>query len=171
MEMSQRRFECGYVIVNEDGKQVLKGRDGGWVIGIPDERHQVVVFQDIEEASRYCACMNRFCVGSFNIKTAYDGIVNKMPEIHFHALVTRTKDELDLFTEKHPAYNFVVYMRHKYNWEMRWDYSFELLLCEDSQSLSYVWKNDWNEGQQCVEYIGIAVLDIPINEAIGREDK
>lgn len=164
-------FGFGYVVCGEYGLQLLEDDKGNRIIATPRDGYKTVVFADIEEASRFCASVNAYTDGGFEVKTAYDWEVIRMPKINFHAFATRTKDELDLFVEQHPAYDFVVYMRYKYDYENLWTYNFELLLCEDSGDFQYVMKNDWDEGQQCVEYLGIAVLDIPVNEEIGREDQ
>lgn len=60
--------------------------------------------------------------------------------------------------------DYLVRVRYKYKWEIRWRYSNEYL---EFNGINWCWLNDWNEGQEYVEFLGfIAVddIDVPARE-------
>ena len=65
-----------------------------------------------------------------------------------------------------PLNDKLVYMRYKYSWEDHWIYSNEYLRA-DADVMDYTWDNDWDEGQEDVEFLGcidIDELNIPLFE-------
>ena len=85
----------------------------------------------------------------------------KMPTINFDTLLNNSKDALLQKIYKNPSANcFLVYLRCKYSHETKWEYLIEC--CELCNQNDIIWFNDWNEGQQDVEYLGIAVINLPI---------
>ena len=51
----------------------------------------------------------------------------------------------------------IVYLRYKYSWEDEWTYSNEIL--EGIADGTFMWFNDWNEGQEDVEVLGFISID------------
>lgn len=84
----------------------------------------------------------------------------KMPEpIKYIPLEDTTKDGLDTFINKHGTANgFIVYLRCRYNYEEDWTYLKEILEWGGYYSGGTIWESDWWEGQQHVEYLGVAVI-------------
>lgn len=65
--------------------------------------------------------------------------------------------------------DYIVRVRYKYEWETKWRYSNEYLEF-DWMCCGWCWLDDWNEGQQDVEFLGfIAVDDIEV-PAIPSDD-
>lgn len=79
-----------------------------------------------------------------------------MPNINFEPLVTRSKEELyEKIYNNTRASCFLVYLRCKYEHEIKWEYLIEC--CGIYGFNDLMWMNDWYEGQQDVEYLGIAI--------------
>lgn len=76
---------------------------------------------------------------------------------------TQTADELDAFVDRYDGYNLLILIRSKCDELEEWHYSYELLLWND---FCHEWQNDWDEGQEYVEYLGGAVLDYYENEEL-----
>lgn len=57
-----------------------------------------------------------------------------------------------------PLNDKLVYMRYKYSWEDKWTYSNEYLRA-DADVMDYTWDNDWDEGQEDVEFLGCIDID------------
>ena len=52
-----------------------------------------------------------------------------------------------------------MYLRCKYSHQTEWEYLIEG--CDLYDQNDIIWRNDWDEGQQYVEYLGVAVVDHP----------
>ena len=87
----------------------------------------------------------------------------KISPIKFKIFETKTIDEFDAFVDRYIGYNLLILIRTKHGELEEWDYSYELLLWS---VFCHEWQNDWNEGQEYVEYLGGAVLDYYENEEI-----
>ena len=84
----------------------------------------------------------------------------KMPKINFDPLLNNSEDALLERIYKNPGAScFLVYLRCKYSHQMEWEYLIEC--CELCNLNDIIWFSDWWEGQQDVEYLGIAVIDLP----------
>ena len=83
----------------------------------------------------------------------------EMPKINFDPLLNNSEDALFERIYKNSGANcFLVYLRCKYSHQTKWDYLIEC--CDLCNRNDIVWFNDWWEGQQDVEYLGIAVIDL-----------
>lgn len=81
-----------------------------------------------------------------------------MPKIGFEPLLDTSEEcLLKKIAENSSASCFLVYLRCKYMHEYDWEYLVECCGIHDGNCIE--WFNDWWEGQQCVEYLGIAVID------------
>lgn len=83
-------------------------------------------------------------------------------------------EEFNKWLESQPIEDKLVYMRYKYSWEDKWTYSNEVLEADCSVDGFYVWINDWDEGQECVEILGCVSIDeieIPLFESPERNTK
>ena len=84
----------------------------------------------------------------------------KMPKINFDPFLNNSEDALFERICKNPGAScFLVYLRCKYSHQTEWEYLIEC--CELCGQRDIMWFNDWWEGQQDVEYLGIAVIDLP----------
>ena len=52
-----------------------------------------------------------------------------------------------------------MYLRCKYSHQTEWEYLIEC--CGLYGADDVIWFNDWYEGHQDVEYLGVAVIDVP----------
>ena len=89
----------------------------------------------------------------------------EMPKINFEPLLDNSED---YFFEKvwsnTLASCFLVYLRCKYSHQTKWEYLIECCsLCNFDDIL---WLNDWYEGQQDIEYLGIAAINVPENKIL-----
>lgn len=83
----------------------------------------------------------------------------EMPKINFEPLPNNSRDTLlKKLHENSVASCFLVYLRCKYKHELEWEYLIEC--CGLYNFDDIMWFNDWYEGQQDIEYLGIAVIDI-----------
>ena len=83
----------------------------------------------------------------------------EMPKINFEPLPNNSRDALlKKLHENSVASCFLVYLRCKYKHETKWEYLIEC--CGLYNFDDIMWFNDWYEGQQDIEYLGIAVIDI-----------
>lgn len=89
----------------------------------------------------------------------------KISPIKFKNFETKTVDEFDAFTDRYIGYDLLILIATKYDETEEWHYSYELLLWVPD-NFEHEWQNDWNEGQEYVEYLGGAVLDYYENEEI-----
>lgn len=82
----------------------------------------------------------------------------EMPEpIKYIPLEDTTEDGLNAFVDKHDSsIGFIVYLRCRYDYEEDWTYLKEIL---EWDSWGTIWQSDWWEGQQHVEYLGVAVIE------------
>lgn len=82
----------------------------------------------------------------------------KMPKIKFIKLDNVTTEK-DLLKHMDPAasYNYLVFLRCKYASDKKWEYLIEA--CSYCGFDDILWLNDWYEGQQYVEYLGITKID------------
>lgn len=87
----------------------------------------------------------------------------KISPIKFKNFETKNIGEFNAFADRYIGYNLLILIRTKFDELDAWDYSYELLLWGD---FCHEWQNDWNEGQEYVEYLGGAVLDYYENEEI-----
>lgn len=84
----------------------------------------------------------------------------KMPKINFEPLLNNSKDSfLKKVLSNTSASCFLVYLRCKYSHETKWEYLVEC--CDLYNFDDIIWFNDWYEGQQDIEYLGIAIIDVP----------
>lgn len=99
--------------------------------------------------------------------TSDKGELNKMnlPNINFKLLSTRTEKELKDIVESSPLTPcFIVYFRYKYTHDTKWEYMINtcaLYNCDD-----ILWFNDWYEGQEDIEYLAVAAVEVPKNEIL-----
>ena len=84
----------------------------------------------------------------------------EMPKINFEPLLNYSEDSLLKKVWDNPlASCFLVYLRCKYAHHTEWEYLIEC--CCNTYPGSLLWLNDWYEGQDDVEYLGIAIIDVP----------
>ena len=84
----------------------------------------------------------------------------KMPKINFEPLLNNSEDALfERIYDNSSASCFLVYLRCKYSHQTEWEYLIEC--CCDTYPGGLLWFNDWYEGQDDVEYLGIAIINIP----------
>ena len=84
----------------------------------------------------------------------------EMPKINFEPLLNYSEDSLLKKVWDNPlARCFLVYLRCKYAYQTKWEYLIEC--CCDTYPGGLLWFNDWYEGQDDVEYLGIAIIDVP----------
>ena len=84
----------------------------------------------------------------------------EMPKINFEPLPNNSKDALLERMYENPCVScFLVYLRNKYKNEKKWTYSVEC--CDIYNQNDIMWFNDWYEGQEYVEYLAVAVIDLP----------
>ena len=84
----------------------------------------------------------------------------EMPKINFEPLLNHSEDSLlKKIWSNTSACCFLVYLRCKYQYQTKWEYLIEC--CGLYGSNDIIWFNDWYEGQQDVEYLGVAVIDVP----------
>ena len=50
---------------------------------------------------------------------------------------------------------YVILMRDKYDWEKQWEEAAEFISHYWGSQEYFMWDNDWDEGQQDVEFIGL----------------
>ena len=81
----------------------------------------------------------------------------KMPKINFIPLKQCiTDDELNEYMVNSDDTNFLIYLRCKYKTDKEWEYLVEAATCGFDDGI--IWLNDWDEGQQDVEYLAITKL-------------
>lgn len=84
----------------------------------------------------------------------------EMPKINFEPLLDNSESALHKTVFDHSyASCFLVYLRCKYKHETKWGYLIECCCLYNADDI--MWFNDWYEGQQDIEYLGIAVIDLP----------
>ena len=89
----------------------------------------------------------------------------EMPQINFEPLLNYSEDEFREKVWSNPlASCFLVYLRCKYSKETKWRYYIECCGLYGFDDL--IWFNDWREGEEDVEYLGVAVIDIPSNKVL-----
>ena len=69
-----------------------------------------------------------------------------------------TLDEFFEYLDKLPIQKYLVDMMYKYDHEKEWERNNEVLEY-DWDLDDYVWLNDWNKGQQCIEVLGCIAID------------
>lgn len=85
----------------------------------------------------------------------------EMPKINFEPLLDNSENSLlEKVWSNTSASCFLVYLRCKYSHEIEWEYLIEC--CGLYNADDIIWFNDWYEGQEDVEYLGIAVIDYPL---------
>lgn len=85
----------------------------------------------------------------------------EMPKINFEPLLDNSEDALlKKIWSNALASCFLVYLRCKYQHQTKWEYLIEC--CGLYNADDVIWFNDWYEGQEDVEYLGIAVIDYPL---------
>lgn len=81
----------------------------------------------------------------------------KIPQINFIPLKKCiTDDELNEYMLNSDDTNFLIYLRCKYKTDKEWEYLVEAATCGFDDGI--VWLNDWDEGQQDVEYLAITKI-------------
>ena len=81
----------------------------------------------------------------------------KIPKINFIPLKQCiTDDELNEYMVNSDDTNFLIYLRCKYKTDKEWEYLVEAATCGFDDGI--VWLNDWDEGQQDVEYLAITKI-------------
>ena len=84
----------------------------------------------------------------------------EMPKINFEPLPNNSRDALLERIYENPCVScFLVYLRNKYKNETEWEYLIEC--CSLYNQYDVEWFNDWWEGQEDVEYLGVAVIELP----------
>ena len=84
----------------------------------------------------------------------------EMPKINFEPLLNHSKDALlERIYKNSNVSCFLVYLRCKYLHQTEWEYLIEC--CGLYGADEVIWFNDWYEGQQDIEYLGVAVIDVP----------
>ena len=84
----------------------------------------------------------------------------EMPKINFDLLLNNSEDALfERIYKNSGASCFLVYLRCKYSHQTEWEYLIEC--CELCNLNDIIWFNDWYEGQEYVEYLGVAVIALP----------
>ena len=84
----------------------------------------------------------------------------EMPKIIFEPLDDNSIGGLIKKMHESPGAScFLVYLRNRYQHETEWEYLIEC--CSLYNQNDILWFNDWDEGQQYIEYLGIAVVDRP----------
>ena len=68
-----------------------------------------------------------------------------------------TLDEFYKLMDDMPYDDYIVRIKLKYAWEEDYHYINTLYLLDDE--FQYCWNDDWNEGQECVEVLGIIAVD------------
>lgn len=96
------------------------------------------------------------------------------PQLDWHEFQTRTEEELNQYLKDNAGWAYLVLLRQKYEYEAEkdWEYLIEFISPQSSDGDDYIWDNDWWEGQQCVEYFGIArivLYKFQIDEIEGGE--
>ena len=82
---------------------------------------------------------------------------NQFPIIKFEPLSEyTTDDDLVDYMQNHSCGTFLIYMRYRYDYEVKWTYSTEICYLKDFSNIE--WLNDWYEGQEKFEYLGIAEI-------------
>lgn len=84
----------------------------------------------------------------------------KISPLYFKEFQTKTYEELYSFTERYLGYDLQIFIRTKYNEDNEWTYPYEILMWDD---FCFALKNDWNEGQEFIEYLGVTVIDYQTN--------
>lgn len=83
----------------------------------------------------------------------------EMPKINFEPLLNHSEDALlEKVWSNTSVSSFLVYLRCKYSHETKWEYLIEC--CGLYNADDIIWFNDWYEGQQDIEYLGIAIINI-----------
>ena len=84
----------------------------------------------------------------------------KISKINFEPLLNHSEDALlERVYGNQTASCFLVYLRCKYSYQTEWEYLIEC--CGLYRADDVIWFNDWYEGQQDIEYLGVAVIDVP----------
>ena len=79
----------------------------------------------------------------------------KIPQISFIPFCKGITDgELNEYMINSDDTDFLIYLRCKYKTDKEWEYSVEAATCGFDDGI--VWLNDWNEGQQDIEYLAIS---------------
>lgn len=79
-----------------------------------------------------------------------------IPKIEFKVLKGKAEQDLLEFMDESEAkgyWQFLVYLRQKYDFEEKWCYSIEYCF-HDISNDCLTWEFDWNEGQK-VEYLAV----------------
>ena len=80
-----------------------------------------------------------------------------LPEIKFVPLPAgMSQEDLIDYMDAQSSDVFLVYLRYKYEHQKQWDYSVEA--CCPCGFREVLWLNDWWEGQQHVELLGITQI-------------
>ena len=90
-----------------------------------------------------------------------------IPNLKFIELEDRTYEGFEKYLDSSVANGgdrYLVYLRQRYAWEEEneWDYLLEYLSMDwqhYDKIPTGVWENDWNEGQEIVEYIAVCSID------------
>lgn len=92
----------------------------------------------------------------------------QMPKIIFEPLDDNSIGGLIKKMYENPGAScFLVYLRNRYQHETEWEYLIEC--CSLYHQNDILWFNDWDEGQQYIEYLGIAVVDFTYNGGVINE--
>ena len=84
----------------------------------------------------------------------------RMPKINFKLLLNHSEDALlERIYWNSNVSCFLVYLRCKYSHQTEWEYLIEC--CGLYGADEVIWFNNWYEGRQDVEYLGVAVIDVP----------
>lgn len=83
----------------------------------------------------------------------------EFPKLEFKELKGRTEKDLSEFVEAKQAdgcWQFLVYIRQKYDFEPEWEYFIAYCSCDIANNF-LIWETDWNEGQKA-EYLAVCCI-------------
>jgi len=87
----------------------------------------------------------------------------KMPELKFVPLKDTSEDAFEIWWHGSHTSDVLVYLRYRYDCEKNWTYSIEFATSDAWDTI--IWANDWWEGQEHVEYLGVCEIDEGLEEA------
>ena len=81
-----------------------------------------------------------------------------LPDIEFIPPRGMTVDDLVNYMQEHTDESvFLVHLRCRYEYEDKWEYITDACCLKNFEDV--LWMNDWWEGQEYVEYLGITQIN------------
>ena len=81
-----------------------------------------------------------------------------LPDIKFIPLQGMTVDDLVNYMQEHTdEHVFLVHLRCRYEYGKEWEYITDACCLKNFEDV--LWMNDWWEGQEYVEYLGITQIN------------